>query len=148
MGGGEMSEQKMREALEQARLALEPYDDVKPRDWISDRQRIKTAHALVVEALAQQHTAVPDYQGWYCAHCQRGIDASEVTFHEQHTVCGRKITDDRPPAAVVELTDQEMAKAVRHLCASDEVAMEFVDLSRDEYLAIIAAHIAKQGGAA
>lgn len=53
-----MSEQKMREALDQARLALEPYDDVKPRDWISDRQRISRAHALVVEALAQQPVAV------------------------------------------------------------------------------------------
>jgi len=54
-----MSEQKMREALEQARLALEPYDDVKPRDWISDRQRIKTAHALVVEALSQREAQEP-----------------------------------------------------------------------------------------
>lgn len=36
--------------------------------------------------------------GWYCAHCQRGVDASEVTYHEQHTVCGRVITDDMPPA--------------------------------------------------
>lgn len=37
------------------------------------------------------------FEGWYCAHCQRGVDASEVTFHEQHTVCGRTITDDTPP---------------------------------------------------
>lgn len=40
-----------------------------------------------------------EFKGWYCAHCQRGVDASEVTYHEQHTVCGRLITDDRPPAA-------------------------------------------------
>lgn len=35
--------------------------------------------------------------GWYCSHCQRGVDASEVTYHEQHTECGRYITDDEPP---------------------------------------------------
>ena len=38
-----------------------------------------------------------EYVGWYCAHCERGVDASEVTYHEQHEVCGRVITDDRPP---------------------------------------------------
>ena len=38
-----------------------------------------------------------EYVGWYCAHCERGVDASEVTYHEQHQVCGRVITDDRPP---------------------------------------------------
>lgn len=40
----------------------------------------------------------PEYKGWYCAHCQRGVDGSEVTYHEQHTVCGRVITDDLPPS--------------------------------------------------
>jgi hypothetical protein len=40
----------------------------------------------------------PEFKGWYCAHCQRGVDASEVTFNEQHQVCGRVITDDVPPA--------------------------------------------------
>lgn len=40
-----------------------------------------------------------EYVGWYCAHCERGVDASEVTYHEQHQVCGRVITDDRPPRA-------------------------------------------------
>ncbi|HJV75453.1 MAG TPA: hypothetical protein VJ654_14600 [Noviherbaspirillum sp.] len=40
------------------------------------------------------------YKGWYCSHCQRGVDSSEVTFHEQHTVCGRVISDDVPPVAV------------------------------------------------
>lgn len=38
-----------------------------------------------------------EYIGWYCAHCERGVDASEVTYNEQHTVCGRVITDDKPP---------------------------------------------------
>jgi hypothetical protein len=39
-----------------------------------------------------------EFKGWYCAHCQRGVDGSEVTFNEQHQVCGRVITDDVPPA--------------------------------------------------
>ena len=38
-----------------------------------------------------------EYVGWYCAHCERGVDASEVTYHEQHQVCGRVITEDKPP---------------------------------------------------
>lgn len=25
-----------------------------------------------------------EYIGWYCAHCERGVDASEVTYNEQH----------------------------------------------------------------
>ena len=37
------------------------------------------------------------FNGWYCSRCQCGVDASEVTYHEQHTVCGRVITDDVPP---------------------------------------------------
>lgn len=40
---------------------------------------------------------VDEFTGWYCAHCRRGVDSSEVTFHEQHQVCGRVITNDRPP---------------------------------------------------
>jgi hypothetical protein len=51
-------------------------------------------------APAQPAAAVQlPFNGWYCAQCQRGVDASEVTFHEQHTVCGRVITNDMPPAA-------------------------------------------------
>ena len=53
----------------------------------------------------------PAFNGWYCAHCQRGVDGSEVTYHEQHTVCGRVITDDVPPAPApaqeVGLTDEQ-----------------------------------------
>ena len=61
----------------------------------------------VIAALAvlqsQQSTqgdapAATEFNGWYCAHCQRGVDAIEVTYHEQHTVCGRVITNDAPPA--------------------------------------------------
>lgn len=43
--------------------------------------------------------AAQPFVGWYCAHCRRGVDASEVTYHEQHTECGRVITNDEPPAA-------------------------------------------------
>jgi len=41
---------------------------------------------------------MPDKQGWYCAHCQRGVRPCEVTFEETHTECGRCITDDVPPS--------------------------------------------------
>lgn len=40
-----------------------------------------------------------DFNGWYCAHCQRGVDGSEVTYREAHEVCGRIITNDVPPAS-------------------------------------------------
>lgn len=53
------------------------------------------AYAL---AALQSQPAAPEFNGWYCAHCQRGVDAIEVTYHEQHTVCGRVITNDAPPA--------------------------------------------------
>lgn len=33
-----------------------------------------------------QPTPSDEYVGWYCAHCQRGVAASEVTYHEQHEV--------------------------------------------------------------
>ena len=48
----------------------------------------------------EQAEQEPEYKGWYCAHCERGVDGSEVTFHEQHEVCGRVITDDVPPKPV------------------------------------------------
>ena len=41
------------------------------------------------------------YNGWYCAHCECGVDSSEVTFNEAHTVCGRIITHDEPPPVAV-----------------------------------------------
>ena len=46
---------------------------------------------------APQQPADPLNGGWYCAHCQRGVDPSEVTYHEQHEACGRVITNDVPP---------------------------------------------------
>lgn len=42
---------RLREALEIARFALEPYDDEKPRDWITDRANIRKAHQTVKQAL-------------------------------------------------------------------------------------------------
>lgn len=39
----------------------------------------------------------PVWWGWYCPHCQRGVDGSEVTFHEQHLACGTYIGDAEPP---------------------------------------------------
>ena len=54
--------------------------------------------AYALAALQSAQPAAAEYNGWYCAHCQRGVDAIEVTYHEQHTVCGRVITNDVPPA--------------------------------------------------
>ena len=56
-----------------------------------------TWNAIEARMTGAQPTPSDEYVGWYCAHCERGVDASEVTYHEQHTVCGRVITDDRPP---------------------------------------------------
>ena len=41
------------EALEQCRFALEPYDDIKPRDWKTDRERLRRAHEVARTALAK-----------------------------------------------------------------------------------------------
>lgn len=57
--------------------------------------------ACLDAAQPADQTPQDDHRGWYCAHCQRGVDGSEVTFREQHTVCGRVITDDRPPSQQV-----------------------------------------------
>lgn len=43
----------LREALEQCRFTLEPYDDVKPRDWVTDREKLRRAHEVAKAALAQ-----------------------------------------------------------------------------------------------
>ena len=39
-------------ALERCRFALEPYDDIKPRDWKSDRLNLRDAHQVAVAAIA------------------------------------------------------------------------------------------------
>lgn len=40
------------EALEFCRFSLEPYDDIKPRDWKSDRENLRRAHHQAQKALA------------------------------------------------------------------------------------------------
>ena len=39
-------------ALDRCRFALEPYDDIKPRDWKSDRLNLREAHQAAVAAIA------------------------------------------------------------------------------------------------
>lgn len=41
------------DALEECRFALEPYDDVKPRDWSTDRERLRRAHEAARAAIAK-----------------------------------------------------------------------------------------------
>lgn len=57
------------------------------------------AHEIAEAAVQDVMKSVKpeEFHGWYCAHCQHGVDASDVTFHEQHTVCGRMIANDVPP---------------------------------------------------
>jgi hypothetical protein len=63
------------------------------------------------EAPAQASAVDDDYKGWYCAHCQRGVDAREVTYSEQHEACGRFITHDRPPKVEASAVDERAAFA-------------------------------------
>lgn len=77
---------------------------------------------------AKLYTAPPAQavsNGWYCAHCQTGVDPSEVTFNEAHTVCGRIITDDEPPAV-----PDGMVMVPRHVLS--EAASAFADLGWTE----------------
>jgi len=73
-----------------------------------DTENIANEYAIAIEraVLARASQQVPEFNGWYCAQCQCGVDPSEVTYHETHTVCGRYITDDEPPKAMPE-TKQE-----------------------------------------
>lgn len=43
---------RLVEALRKAKFALDPYDDVKPRNWVTDRENLRRAHQTVSEALA------------------------------------------------------------------------------------------------
>jgi hypothetical protein len=56
--------------------------------------------------------AVPEFNGWYCAQCQCGVDPSEVTYHETHTVCGRYITDDEPLTSP-RITEQALSASTK-----------------------------------
>lgn len=40
-------------ALDQCRFALEPYDDIKPRDWKTDREKLAFAHQVASAAIAK-----------------------------------------------------------------------------------------------
>ena len=44
---------ELLDALEQCRFALEPYDDIKPRDWVTDRERLRRAHEVARAAIAK-----------------------------------------------------------------------------------------------
>ena len=77
----------------------------KIQEALRQQQEINLSDPAVQKRLAAQWGYVPadaqpmpsdEYSGWYCAHCERGVDASEVTYHEQHEGCGRVITDDKP----------------------------------------------------
>ena len=44
---------ELLEALKKCQFALEPYDDIKPRDWKTDRERLAAAHQVAIEALSK-----------------------------------------------------------------------------------------------
>ena len=73
-----------------------------------------TWNAIEARMTGAQPTPSDEYVGWYCAHCERGVDASEVTYHEQHQACGRVITDDRPPRHSPSVPDSILADAARY----------------------------------
>jgi hypothetical protein len=64
------------------------------------KQIIRVAQSTTESIAAKASQQVPEFNGWYCAQCQCGVDPSDVTFHETHTVCGRYIADDEPPKAM------------------------------------------------
>ena len=93
---GDEIRQLAREYAEQRRLnGKSPLECVVVEsDWPEYEPTWKAIEARMTGA---QPAPNDEYIGWYCAHCERGVDASEVTYNEQHTVCGRVITDDKPP---------------------------------------------------
>jgi hypothetical protein len=74
----------------------------------STKKVIATYGRACAAVAIKQHNekSITKYNGWYCAHCQTGVDGSDVTFNEAHTVCGRIITDDEPPANIISLLDE------------------------------------------
>jgi len=83
------------------RAALEELDYVDSENASEDAShKVRSAMNMLYTLIAAMEKSEPDeYKGWYCSHCQRGVDGSDVTFHEQHAACGRVITGDRPPPA-------------------------------------------------
>ena len=51
LSAAQASEDELLKALEECKFALEPYDDVKPRNWETDRVRLRYAHQSVVKAI-------------------------------------------------------------------------------------------------
>lgn len=49
---------ELLEALKQCRLALEPYDDVKPRDWKTDREKLAFAHQAARAAISKAESNI------------------------------------------------------------------------------------------
>ena len=78
------------------RKKLESPPVAQPTPSVAEQDQIN-AEAAIRSIYGAQPASDDEYVGWYCAHCQRGVDASEVTYHEQHEACGCVISDDRPP---------------------------------------------------
>ena len=47
----------LRKAAQQALEALEPYADIKPRDWKTDREKLWRSYDALRAALAEQEAA-------------------------------------------------------------------------------------------
>ena len=77
-----------------------------PDDWTEYAKTKAQCSANIRAMKGTANAEQPAAKGWYCAHCQCGVDGSGVTFNEQHTVCGRVITDDCPPAKTGTLIDE------------------------------------------
>ena len=99
-------------------------------DWPEYEPTWKAIEARMTGA---QPAPNDEYIGWYCAHCERGVDASEVTYNEQHTVCGRVITDDKPPKPAPSMPTALLV-AVANLVAQMEIVSRvgFVDTPNDK----------------
>lgn len=75
-------------------------------------------------ALTAQAEQRGDVSGWYCAHCQHGVDPVDVTFGETHVYCGYPVTDcPAPPAPAVPdgwLRAIDEAMVVHHVGIADQ----------------------------
>jgi len=49
---------ELARVMAKVRFAPEPYDDVKPRDWVSDRKNLQRAHQEIKEMLAELTTRI------------------------------------------------------------------------------------------
>lgn len=121
-----MSEQKMRFALEQCVRLME--NDLEGLALLQPELR------LAREALAQQPDAVP-------------IRRAPIVIRVDRKVSDETLIAMTKPAAVVELTDAEIVNAMLGSNSwpnADRTCFRTIHAVR----AVIAAHVAKQGGAA